>query len=135
MNLMPHESLSTPEMPALVAVISSPWSTALSHWYTGMAASTVLLSESDGSPPTSATAGSASRCPVFVPGSPILPMRMGSMQMAREVSSPLVWRCGPQPCMMNGASAAAISFASARMVSAGICVMGAAHSGVFSTMS
>ena len=57
------------------------------------------------------------------------------MQMARVVSSPLVWRCGPQPWQMNGASAAAISAASERMVSAGICVMGAAHSGVFSTMS
>ena len=79
--------------------------------------------------------GSASRKPVFVPGVPIMPVRMGSMQMAREVFSPLLWRCGPQPCTTNSAFAAAMSAASWRMRSAGICVMGAAHSGVFSTMS
>ena len=57
------------------------------------------------------------------------------MQMARVASSPFVWRCGPQPCTMKGASAAAMSAASSRILSAEICVMGAAHSGVFSTMS
>ena len=132
---MPQGSLSTPLMPALVAVISSPWSTALSHWYTGIDALTWLLSAAAGRPLTSETYGSASRWPVLVPGRPNLPMRIGSMQIARVASSPLVWRCGPQPCTMNGASASAISRASERMVSAEMPVMGAAHSGVFSTMS
>ena len=42
-------SLSAPTMPALVAVISLPWSTALIHWYTGMA---VLMGFSNGRLPT-----------------------------------------------------------------------------------
>ena len=67
--------------------------------------------------------------------SSLLPMSTGSMQMARDVSSPFVWRCGPQPWQMNGASAAAMSAASCLMRSAGMPVMGAAHSAVFSTMS
>ena len=41
--------------------------------------------------------GSASRWPVLVPGRPIWPSRIGSIVIARVVSSPLVWRCGPQP--------------------------------------
>ena len=132
MNLMSLFSLSAPMMPALVAVISWPWSTAFTHWYTGMAVAMGFL---NGMLPTRYVGGSASRWPVFVPGRPILPMRTGSMQMARVASSPLVWRCGPQPCTMNGASAATMSAARARILSAGTCVMGAAHSGVFSTMS
>ena len=58
--------------------------------------------------------------PVLVPGLPIMPVRMGSMQMAREVLSPLLWRCGPQPWATNSALALAISLASSRMRAAGI---------------
>ena len=62
---------------------------------------------------------------------PTLPVMAAIMAMARELLPPLLWRCGPQPWMV-AVGPSTYRSASARMESAGMPVMEAAHSGVFS---
>ena len=73
--------------------------------------------------------------PLFVPGRPTCPSAAASIMIMPLVISPLLRRCGPQPCMMNAGRAVASCEASSRMSSAGVPVIAAAHAGVFATRS
>ena len=76
-----------------------------------------------------------SRVPLFVPAMPIWPTKHGSAMIAHAVHSPLLRRCGPQPCTTYRGFVSAISRASSSIFFSGIPVIFAAHAGVFSTLS
>ena len=132
MHLMFWLSLSAPVTAELSAVISVPWSMASVNRNTGIFA---LMGLSPAGRDCRLMEYEPSRQPLLVPGRPTWPVSSGSIMMDQQFSSPLLRRCGPQPCTTYSGLAAPISAASSLMRSAEMPQMGAAHSGVFSTMS
>ena len=88
-------NLGAPLIPSVNAVISWPRSTASSHLKQGTFAETGFFPV--GIVMTSVVWNKKSDAPLFVPGKPILPSKIGSINIALAVCSPAAWRWGPQP--------------------------------------